>query len=154
MEMPEPFAFREPPVLQDGELSLALIARQSAAESVWKVPAYIFQMRRAPDSIPVGRISFRAGDSEWVVRYAGHIGYSVETPYRGRRFAERSCRLLMPFIRLHRHELWITCGPDNPPSRRTIERLGAIFVETLDVPPEYPMPEGAIRQRCRYLLKL
>lgn len=154
MEMHEPFAFRDPPAMQEGELSLGLIARQSAAESIWQVPAYIFQMRLAPDSIPVGRISFRTEDSEWITVYAGHIGYSVEAPYRGRRFAERSCRLLLPFVRVHRREIWITCGPDNPASRRTIERLGAQFIETVDVPPEYPMPEGAIRQRCRYLLKL
>jgi tagatose 1,6-diphosphate aldolase len=152
--MPESFVFQDPPELQEGDLSLRLIARQPAAESLWQVPAYIFRMRLAPNEIPVGRISFRAEDSEWVVRYAGHIGYSVEEPYRGRRYAERSCRLLLPFVRLHRRQIWITCGPDNLASRRTIERLGAEFVETVDVPPEYPMPEDAIRQKCRYLLKL
>ena len=110
--------------MRDEELSLLLIARQSAAESLWQVPTYIFQMRSAPSDISMGRISFRANDSDWVVRYAGHIGYSVEEPYRGRRFAERSCRLLLPFVRLHRSQIWITCGPDNIPSRRTIERLG------------------------------
>lgn len=140
--------------MRDAELSLLLIARQSAGESLWQVPAYLFQMRQAPQDIPVGRINFRAEDSEWVVRYAGHIGYSVEEPYRGRHYAERSCRLLLPFVRLHRNQIWITCGPDNIASRRTIERLGAEFVETIDVPPEYPTPDGAIRQKCRYLLRL
>lgn len=154
MEMPESFAFKDPPKMRDGELSLRLIACQSAAESLWQAPAYIFQMRLAPDDIPVGRITFRAEDTDWIVRYAGNIGYSVEEPYRGRRYAERSCRLLLPFIRRHRDQIWITCGPENIASRRTIERLGTVFAETVDVPPEYPMAEGAIRKRCRYLLRL
>jgi tagatose 1,6-diphosphate aldolase len=89
-----------------------------------------------------------------VVNYTGHIGYRVDEPFRGRRYAERSCRLLLPFIKTHRPEIWITCGPDNPASRRTIERLGGIFVETLDVPADYPIGPGIARQKARYRLRL
>jgi len=40
-----------------------------------------------------------------------------------------------------RAETWITCNPDNLASRRTCERLGAIFVDTLG-------------SKCRYRLDL
>jgi tagatose 1,6-diphosphate aldolase len=152
--MPAPFVFQDPPTMRDGDLALSLAARQSAAESLWQVPAYIFHMHVGSSDLPIGRVTFRAEDTEWVVRYYGHIGYRVEEPYRGRRYAERSCRLLMPFIRRHRQDLWITCAPDNLASRRTIERLGAEFVETLEVPPEYPLPEGVMRKKCRYRLRV
>jgi tagatose 1,6-diphosphate aldolase len=138
--------------MRDDDLSLRLVACQSAMESIWQVPAYIFHMFHCGSGLRMGHINFRALDSDWIVRYMGHIGYGVEQPHRGRHYAERSCRLLLPFIRLHRPQVWITCAPDNPASRRTIERIGAQFVETVDVPPEYPLPEGVIRQKCRYRL--
>ncbi|MGE5611779.1 MAG: GNAT family N-acetyltransferase, partial [Bacillota bacterium] len=102
----------------------------------------------------MGHVSFRIGD-HWNIKYAGQIGYVVEEAFRGHRYAERSSRLLLPFVRRHGlEEIWITCGPDNLASRRTLEGLGAELVEIVDVPPEYPMPEGAIRQKCRYRLRL
>ena len=152
--MPETFVFQDPPDMRDGDLALSLAGRQSAAESIWQVPAYIFHMWHVSSDLPVGRVTFRAEDTEWIVHYSGHIGYRVEEPYRGRRYAERSCRMLLPFIRMHRQEVWITCAPDNFASRRTIERLGAKFVQTVEVPPEYPLPEGVMRQKCRYRLRV
>lgn len=154
MEAAEPFNFRQPPEMHDGELALSLAATQTAAESLWNVPAYIFHMHHAPSAGLAGHVTFRATDSEWVVNYTGHIGYGVAEPFRGQRYAERSCRLLMPFIRAHRPEIWITCGPDNLASRRTIERLGGEFVETVDVPDDYPIGPGIARQKRRYRLRL
>lgn len=153
--MEEGFTFLDPGLLRDAELSLNLAERQTAQESIWGVPAYIFHMRLLPSGQKVGRITFRAADSEWIVRYTGHIGYTVDEPFRGNRFAERGCRILVPFVRRHGwSEVWLTCGPDNAASRRTLERLGAEFVETVDVPPEYPLAAASIRQKCRYCLKL
>ncbi|HEY2587361.1 MAG TPA: GNAT family N-acetyltransferase [Tepidisphaeraceae bacterium] len=153
--MGDPFTFLEPGPLEDGELALTLATRQNAEESIWGVPAYIFHMRLLPGHQKLGRITLRAADSDWVVRYTGHVGYAVDEPFRGRGYAERGCRLLLPFVKRHGWaELWITCGPDNPASRRTLERLGAEWVETVDVPPDYPLAAGVVRQKCRYRLKL
>jgi tagatose 1,6-diphosphate aldolase len=75
--------------------------------------------------------------------------------FRGHHYAERATRLLLPLARAHgMSELWITCSPNNPASRRTIERLGAGYVETVDVPTTYPLPDGEIRQKRRYRLEL
>jgi tagatose 1,6-diphosphate aldolase len=112
-------------------------------------------MWHLPSNQKVGRITFRIGDTYRVTHLAGNVGYVVDEPHRGHRYAERSCRVLIPFARQHGlAELWITCGPDNPASRKTLERLGAEFVEIVDVPDDYPTPEGAIRRKCRYRLRL
>ena len=57
--------------------------------------------------------------SQTSIRFTGHIGYHVYPPARGRHFAERACRMLTPLIRFHQiSPVWITCNPDNLPSRR------------------------------------
>lgn len=90
----------------------------------------------------IGGIRFRAAMNEDVELYAGNLGYNVDPPYRGRHFAERACRLLLPFARLHCFEhLWITFDPANAESRRTCERLGAVLVEVI------MLPEDLIRTR-------
>jgi tagatose 1,6-diphosphate aldolase len=50
--------------------------------------------------------------------------------------------------------LWITCNPDNTASRRTLDRLGAEFVEIVSVPDDYPLIAGTLRQKCRYRLEI
>lgn len=154
MEEGDPFNFRQPAEMRDGELALTLAATQTATESLWNVPAYIFHMRHIPTGVTMGRVTFRATDTDWIINYTGHIGYRVDEAFRGRRYAERSCRLLLPFIRAHRPEIWITCAPDNLGSMRTIERLGATFVEVVDVPADYPIGPGISRRKRRYHLQL
>jgi predicted acetyltransferase len=154
MQDAELFNFREPPVMQDGDLALALYATQNAADSLWSVPAYIFHIRHVPTGATAGRVTFRVTDTDWIVNYTGHIGYRVDEAFRGQRYAEQSCRLLLPFIRMHRPQIWITCAPDNFGSMRTIERLGASFVEVVDVPADYPIGPGIARRKRRYFLQL
>ncbi len=147
------FHFLDPSPMRDGELALVLVDCQPAEASIWGVPAYIFHMRHHPPGRKMGHINFRIGN-RWNIKLAGQIGYVVEEEFRGHHFAERSCRLLLPFVWQHGlDELWITCGPDNLASRRTLERLGAELVEIVDVPPDYPMPGGAIPKKCRYRLR-
>jgi tagatose 1,6-diphosphate aldolase len=119
------------------------------------VPAYIFEMRHRDTHERMGRLSLRIGLIDTIVKFAGQVGYSVEPQFQGRHFAERAVRLILPLARQHGlTELWITCSPDNLASRRTLERLGARFIEELDVPKDYPLPEGAIRRKCRYRVEL
>lgn len=51
-------------------------------------------------------------------------------------------------------ELWMTCSPDNLASRCTCELLGAVFVETVDLPEDIDMYREGERQKCRYRLQL
>ena len=151
---PEPFAFLDVALPPDGDLRLVLAECVPAETSPWGVPAYLFNMRSA-DGEYLGHIRLRVGWSEDVIRYAGHVGYAVEPAHRGRRYAERACRLLIPLAQRHgMTHLWITCQPDNTPSRRTLERLGAECVGVFDVPPDYPLAAGAERKKMCFRLEL
>lgn len=149
------FQFVDPGTPTDDDLALVLAECQAAEVSVWREPAYIFHIVHAPTGEKAGRLSLRVGRREWTLLYNGHVGYSVEPAFRGHRYAERACRLVLPLARRHgMTELWITCAPDNPASRRTIKRLGGEYVETVEVPPDFPLPPGAVRQKMRYHLRL
>jgi len=108
-----------------------------------------------PEVTIAGSISLRIGHSLNLDCYLGHIGYHVLPPARGHHFAERAARLLLPIARAHGHRsLWITCNPDNYASRRTCERLGAMFVDLLPVPKGNALYSQGDRQKCRYRLDL
>jgi tagatose 1,6-diphosphate aldolase len=120
-----------------------------------RVPTYHFWMRLHPDSDPAvpiaGTISLRIGNTPDIQLYFGHIGYGVYAPARGRHYAERACRLLLPLARLHGLDpLWVTTDPDNAPSRRTCERLGGKMVEIVDLPPDHILHQRGQVRKCRY----
>jgi predicted acetyltransferase len=141
--------------MRDRDLWLELRAREAENPARGWVPAYRFAMRLDGVGHAVGRLGFRIGTSDTIERYAGHLGYEVSSAFRGNRLAERSCRLIFPLARRHGfHELWITCNPDNWPSRRTCERLGAELVDTVDVPRESDVFAPGSERKCRYLLAL
>lgn len=147
--------FDAPALAQDGELTLVLVERYFGDAAREFVPAYVFAMKHRSTGQEMGRISLRVGDTPHLRMYAGHIGYAVDWPFRGNHYAERSCRLLLALARAHlMRELWITCNPDNHASRRTLERLGAQFVEIVDVPPSSAMYWQGERRKCRYRLVL
>jgi tagatose 1,6-diphosphate aldolase len=148
------FDFFDVDLPPDGELKLVLAERQPADANAWHVPAYLFNMQSDSGQY-AGRIRLRVGWNEQIIPYAGQVGYAVEAAYRGRHFAERACRMILPLARRHGMiELWITCQPDNVASRRTLERLGAEFVHILDVPDQYPMDAGVERKKMCYRLSL
>jgi len=137
---------------------------QNADPITEMVPAYHFWML-IHDSPPAafaqpplrmaGGIGLRIGQTVDLRLYLGHIGYTVYPAFRGRHYAERSCRLLLPLARRHgMSELWITCNPDNAPSRRTCERLGAVFVDIVPLPPDHYLYLRGERFKCRYRLDL
>jgi tagatose 1,6-diphosphate aldolase len=141
--------------LRDRDLWLELKAREPENPVRGWVASYRFAMRIDGVDHAVGRLGFRIGCSLTIERYAGHLGYEVSPAFRGHRLAERSCRLVLPLARLHGfQELWITCNPDNWPSRRTCERLGANLVDVVDVPRDSDLYAPGSERKCRYLLSL
>jgi tagatose 1,6-diphosphate aldolase len=149
------FQFRDPRRLVDGDLELLLVEQYPGDPLTNRVPAYKFEMRRVGASQAIGRIELRVGDTKHLVMYGGHIGYGVDPDCRGHGYAARACRLLLPLARSHGMTvLWITCSPDNAASRRTLDRLGAQYVETVDLPEDTEMYQRGKRQACRYRLKI
>jgi predicted acetyltransferase len=149
------FEFRDPGRLVDSDLELVLVEQYRGDPSRQRVPAYKFEMRRVETSQSMGHIQLRVGDTKHIVLYAGHIGYGVGRGHRGHGYAARACRLLLPLARSQgMTALWVTCSPDNAASRRTLERLGAEYVETVDLPEDTDMYQRGARQACRYYLKI
>ncbi|MCC6538498.1 MAG: GNAT family N-acetyltransferase [Bryobacterales bacterium] len=141
------FRFLDPGPLVDADLALRLVKTTARRQDTEDVATYHFEMLTS--GALAGDIRFRAESDFDVETWIGHIGYRVAPAFRGRRFAERSCRLLLPLAAAHGFTaLWITCDIDNQPSRRTCERLGAVLVD-IAAP-----PAGYVQSKCRYRLTL
>jgi predicted acetyltransferase len=154
MHMNKRFRFIKPARLVDGDLEL-VCSRTAAADPVkGYVPAYEFQMRHPGGSLSLGTIRLRIGSTA-KLRYAGHIGYEVKKPFRGHRYAARSCRLLLPLAQAHGLKtLWLTVDPKNVPSQKTCEIIDAEYVETVRIPKDHEMYQLGARYRRRYRLEL
>jgi predicted acetyltransferase len=146
------YKFVTPPVMVDEDLELKLVKTfPCTPEKDWFVPVYTFAMVNAYTGAVMGDIDLRVGLTEKLKVFGGHLGYEVAEPYRGHRFATRSCRLLLPFVReLGINPVIITCAPDNIPSVKTIEALGAVLVEMKNVEIE----PGVLRKTNIYHLAL
>lgn len=143
----------DPGELRDGELRLVL--REVTPAMSGRVPTYRFEMIRLPEGKEIGAVDLRVGNTHDVVTYAGHVGYRVYEEFRGHRYAARSTQLLYDLARRHGiRDLWITCDPDNAPSRRTCELLGGELVSTVPVPKSHAYYKTGSRAKCRFLVKL
>jgi tagatose 1,6-diphosphate aldolase len=110
-------------------------------------------MQHSENGARIGNLSVRIADSEYIVQYFGHIGYGVLPLFRGHRYAARACRLVLPVLAHHDIDpIWITCNPDNMPSRRTCELIGAELINIVDLPKDIDLYLVGDRQKCRYRL--
>jgi tagatose 1,6-diphosphate aldolase len=99
----------------------------------------------------VGRVGLRLGSTDYLEKYLGHIGYSIAEKHRGHSYAAKACRLVRPVAIDHGFRaLWITCNPENYPSRRTCEALGCDLIEIVNLPPDSNMYLRGERRKCRY----
>ena len=148
------FTFLDPGNLCDGKLRVVWSAHRPADPIKGWVPSYDFDLRLDGVDDPVGRINFRAVDVPFLQMYGGHFAYGVRPEHRGQHLAERGVRLLLPLARRHGIEtVWITCDPDNWPSRRTCERLGGELVEIVVLPTDCDMYHAGEREKCRYRIE-
>lgn len=140
-------------------LEEAPLGHENTPRHADRCPTYHFWMRlRQGYGAPApmaGTISLRIGTGEDLEYYFGHIGYGVYPPARGRHYAERACRLLLPLAQAHGiNPLWITTDPANGPSRRTCERLGAELVDIVDIPRDHVLYARGQRKKCRYRIEI
>lgn len=108
-----------------------------ASRSNSYVPSYFYGIYLHNTNTRVGYCDLRAGYN-LELYYAGNIGYHVDPPYRGHHYAYEACRMLFRIASdKGMDSLIITCSPDNPASRRTLERLNGTYLETVPVPPDH-----------------
>ncbi|WP_447927812.1 GNAT family N-acetyltransferase [Vreelandella sp. EE27] len=98
----------------------------------------------------VGHISLKDGNTEHILKYAGHIGYGVHEKFRGNRYSYFACMALKKQAFDMYGELILTAEDDNKASIRVIELLGAEYLETLAVPKTDPAYKSGGRLRRRY----
>ncbi len=106
------------------------------------------------DGVPVGKISIRIGDN-YHSYYNGHIGYEVDEPYRGRRYALRAIALVLPVARYHgMTRVLITCDESNAASRRTAELAGGRLLEIAEIPRDWFAWYEGVEPHCIYEVKI
>lgn len=124
--------------LQSDEIKLVLNRiSEGNPERNW-VPAYYFDICDLQGN-KMGFCDLRIGYTQGLY-YGGHIGYTVEAPYRGHHYAAKVCKLLFKLAKKHGMDyLYITCNPDNIPSRKTCEFLQGEFLGIKELPEDNDM---------------
>ena len=139
----------------DSPVFLRFVKALPADPETDKVPDEHYAIVETKSQQDVGTIRLRLSNRDDILLYAGHIGYAVYEAWRGHHYAAYACLALKPKALEHGFaELWITCDPDNWPSRRTCERVGAALVEIIDLPEYIDMYQDGERQKCRYRWQL
>lgn len=88
-------------------------------------------------------IRWQPGTSELPPHVLGHVGYSVVPWKRGRGYATRALRLLLPLAKAEGLEyVELTTDVANLPSQRVITANGGVLVERFAYPPQYGPREG------------
>ena len=139
-------------VIEGGELVLRIIEKNSGDDKM--IPFYYYDVFRKSDMQAVGKISVRIGNN-FHSYYNGHIGYEIFEEHRGQGIACKACSLVLSVARFHSMEfVYLTCDESNVPSQKTIEKLGAEFVECAEVPREYFAWYEGMERQLIYKLKL
>ncbi len=146
--------FLDTDFLKTDDLQLLLEKTVEADQVRGWVPAYHFAIC-GPEGRRMGVCDLRVGHNRNTY-FGGNIGYRVEEPYRGHHYAGKACLLLFQLARRHGMDhLFITCNPDNLPSRRTCEYAGGQLVEVAELPEDNDMRlESGETEKCVYRFDL
>lgn len=145
------FKFNDYQPFTDGEIEVKVSEKRPASPEKGYAPAYWFDILLPGSPELIGKLDLRIGNTRHLIMYGGHIGYSVNEEHRGHHYAAKACNLIKPVaLDYGLTTLWITCNPDNIPSRRTCEILGCELVEIIDLPEETDLYRDGDRQKCRY----
>ncbi|MFQ3230642.1 GNAT family N-acetyltransferase [Reinekea sp.] len=138
------------PIVGD-EVALVLNRVLNSREGLDGVPALLYDIV-LHDGSRIGQIDFRLKTTPSLIKYGGQIGYGINKPYRGRGFAAQACELIKVVAKEKGFDaLWITCNPDNIASIKTLDKIGAQFVEQVLVPKDTELWHRGDREKLRYL---
>ncbi len=132
------------PDLHDEEIRLILRETKEANPEKNHVPAYKFDIA-LPSGEVIGKCVLRVGHNDNTF-YGGNIGYSIDEPYRGHRFAAKATKLLLSLAARHGMDyLIITCDVSNVASSRTCLLAGGMFLCDAELPETNDMYERGTR---------
>ena len=76
----------------------------------------------------VGRLTLRHELNEWLSKYAGHIGFFVMKPHRGKGYAKKMLRAALEKAKAQNTDnVLLTCNDDNFASIKVIESCGGVL---------------------------
>lgn len=144
------FEFKDFDYLTDGEIDLLIDDKVPANEEKGYVPAYKYRITLHNSSESIGNIDIRIGSNDGVF-YGGHIGYAIDESFRGNSYASKACRIIKQVAIAHGMKtLFITCNPNNFPSRRTCEKAGLKLKQIVNLPTNNEMYLDGERQKRQY----
>lgn len=133
-------------------LKLELIDTYDGSDN--ELPFYWWNIVLNNNNIKVGKISFRIGNN-YHSYYNGNIGYEVDKEYRGNHFALKACKLVLRVAKYYNMDkIYLTCDFDNIASSKTIEKLGAKYLEEIKPPKDYVFYYENMPKQKIYELKL
>ncbi len=139
-----------PPInMSCGPIRLVFEKKVDAEPGKELVPFYHFKITDR-DGVKVGYINFKVGDTNHVRQCVGHIGYEILPEYRGNSYSYFACNAIRPFIRVFYDRVILTSDPENIPSIKTIEKLGANFLNEIMVPEYDPSYKSGSKRKRRY----
>lgn len=135
--------------LRDDVLWLRLREAAPADPVKRYVPAYKFDICLL-DGTKVGVCDLRIGHTMGLF-FGGNIGYGIDAPYRGHRYAARACKLLFRLAAKHdMGYVYITCNPANTASSRTCLLAGCQHVCTVPLPEDTDLYQRGDREVMVY----
>ena len=132
------------PDLHDDEIRLVLRETKDADPSKGHVPSYKFDIALLSGEA-IGKCTLRVGHNDNTY-FGGNIGYSIDEPYRGHRFAAKATKLLLALASMHGMDyLIITCDVSNVASSRTCLLAGGMFLCDAVLPESNDMYQRGLR---------
>lgn len=102
----------------------------------------------------IGKISLRLADN-LDAYWDGNIGYEIDEEYRGHNYAYEATKLVIEIAKMHNmSRLYFSCDSNNIASIKTIEKLGANFLEESIPSMDYVYYRRGIPKHRIYLLTL
>ncbi len=96
----------------------------------------------------IGSTNIRHELTDWLLRFGGHIGYTIRPSRRQEGYGTLICRLALDQAqKIGLKRVLITCDADNTGSRKVIEANGGLFED------EIPQPDRDVPKR-RYWFEL
>lgn len=133
-------------------LTLKLIETCDGDDQV--IPFYYYAIYLNSISSTIGKISIRIGHNEHAY-INGNIGYEIDELFRGNGYAKMAVMMTYPIARYHgMTHLIISCDEDNDASKRVINKLGGVYLETILPPKSYVFYYESISKQSIYRMDI
>ncbi len=139
-------------IIENDEIKLVLIETNPGDEKI--LPFYWWKIILKKSNLEVGKISLRIGNN-YHSYFNGNIGYEIDSEYQGNNYAFKACKLLIAIAEYHKMDyIHLSCDFDNIASIKTIEKLGAKFIEEIIPSKDYVFFYDGMPKERIYILNI